>query len=140
MTAIATTRQITVARGLAVLLSAFLIYMGVGFLVDPHGSAASFGVPTWTHADGDAFLAMVKGDRDIAFGLVILAVTVTATPRVLGWALLAAAVAPVGDMLIVLSSGGSPAVAFGVHGAAALFVALSGLFALTRAGGQTSDV
>lgn len=124
------TRTVTrdrVVAGLTILLSGFILYIGTVYLLDPLGTAATFGVPTWPHTE--SFL-LVKGVRDVVSGLVLLTVLATGTYKVLGWVLLAMAVTPVGDMLIVLSSGGSTAMAFGVHGATALVVALSGLFVL----------
>lgn len=66
-------------------------------------------------------------------GLVVLAAMATGSRRALGWVLLAAAVTPVGDMLIVLTSGGLPATAFGVHGATAAVVAPAGILVLRGA-------
>lgn len=129
MTAITATRQTIIIRAMAVLLSGFIIVIGLAYLLDPVGSAATFGVPTWPH---DPAFPAVKGVRDIASGLVVLAVLFTAGRRVLGWVFLAAATIPIGDMLIVLTSGGSPATAFGVHGATALVMILCGVYILSR--------
>jgi hypothetical protein len=79
----------------------------------------------WPHGEGDAFLS-VKGLRDVVSGLVMLAVLAKGSRRTLGWAMLAESLTPIGDMLIVLSSGGKPAIAFGVHGATAAGVILAG--------------
>jgi len=76
-------------------------------------------------AGTDPFLR-VKGVRDITSGLVVLALLATRQPRMVAIGMLAEAVIPVGDALIVLGNGGSPAIAFGVHGAtAAAMVAAS---------------
>ncbi|WP_268246793.1 DUF4267 domain-containing protein [Amycolatopsis oliviviridis] len=54
--------------------------------------------------------------------------------RAVGWALLALAFIPVGDMLIVLTHNGSPGAAFGIHGAtAAVMVLLSAMFLIRPA-------
>lgn len=60
------------ATGLAALGGAFIIYIGLSYLLAPQAAAAGFGVPTWPRRDGTAFLA-VKGVRDIATGLVLFA-------------------------------------------------------------------
>ena len=71
--------------------------------------------------DGSArpYLA-VKGIRDIASGLVLLAVLARGDRRTTGSTALAAATIPFGDMIVVLTRGGSPRVALGVHGATCL--------------------
>ncbi|MER7209922.1 DUF4267 domain-containing protein [Streptosporangium sp. NPDC000239] len=110
---------------LAVVGALFIGYIGVSYLVAPQSMAPDFGLPSWPQGEGAGFLA-VKGIRDVVSGLVILAITLTGNRRVLGWAMLAIALTPVGDMLLVLLSGGTPAIAFGVHGATAAMVALTG--------------
>ncbi|GAB2622239.1 membrane protein [Paractinoplanes abujensis] len=110
------------AYGLAVLLNLFILFIGFRFLLSPQQAAAGYGVPS----PAGAYLT-VKGDRDVTFGLVGLAVLVGAGLPGGAWFMLAAAVAPLGDMLIVLRHGGSRATAFGVHFATALIVLLSSL-------------
>jgi hypothetical protein len=115
----------TIGVVLAAVGALSIFSIGVGYLLAPQAMAAGFGLPSWPQDEGVGFLA-VKGARDVASGLVILAVLVTGSRRVLGWAMLAIASAPFGDMLIVLSSGGDAATAYGVHGATAAAVVLSG--------------
>ena len=93
------------ATGIAVLTGLFIIYIGLEYLLAPQAAAAGFGVPTWPQREGTAFLA-VKGVRDIATGLVVGALLLSGHRRALGWAMLAFAFIPVGDMVIVLSQGG----------------------------------
>ncbi len=109
------------ATGIAVLTGLFIIYIGLEYLLAPQAAAAGFGVPTWPQREGTAFLA-VKGVRDIATGLVVGALLLSGHRRALGWAMLAFAFIPVGDMVIVLSQGGSPATALGIHGLTAVVV------------------
>ncbi|MGH3504956.1 MAG: DUF4267 domain-containing protein [Nocardioidaceae bacterium] len=120
-----------VATVLALLLAAFLIYMGIGFMVDPLGNAAGFGLPesSWPGADAAAFLN-VKGGRDIGLGLVVLALLFARQPRAMGWALLAMALMPVIDATVVLSYGGSLAAVLSIHISAAVCVAVTGLLQL----------
>ncbi|MEU5868795.1 DUF4267 domain-containing protein [Nonomuraea sp. NPDC047529] len=115
----------TVGVVLAFVGALFIGYVGVSYLLAPQSMAPNFGLPSWPHGEGAGFLA-VKGVRDLASGLVILAVLMTGNRRVLGWVVLAAALTPIGDMFIVLLSGGDPATAFGVHGATAAAVVLAG--------------
>ncbi|WP_214410156.1 DUF4267 domain-containing protein [Sphaerisporangium fuscum] len=103
----------------------FIGYVGVCYLLAPQSMAPNFGLPSWPHGEGAGFLP-VKGARDLTSGLVILTVLVTGNRRVLGWVMLATALTPIGDMFIVLLSGGEPATAFGVHGATAATVILAG--------------
>jgi hypothetical protein len=109
------------ATGIAVLTGLFIIYVGLAYLLAPQAAAAGFGVPTWPQREGTAFLA-VKGVRDIATGLVVGALLLSGHRRALGWAMLAFAFIPVGDMVIVLSQGGAPATALGIHGLTAAVV------------------
>ncbi|MCX5199375.1 DUF4267 domain-containing protein [Streptomyces sp. NBC_00249] len=99
-------------------------FIGLSYLLAPQATAPDFGIPTWPQHDGAAFLA-VKGVRDIATGLVVLALLLTGHRRALGWAMAAIAFVPAGDMVIVLTSGGPAGTAYGVHGFTALAVAVT---------------
>lgn len=114
---------------LAALGAAFIIYVGLSYLIAPQATAADFGIPTWPRQEGAAFLA-VKGVRDIATGLVILALLLTGHRRALGWATAAIAFVPLGDAVIVLNSGGAAATALGVHGSTAAAVLLTAVLLL----------
>jgi Domain of unknown function (DUF4267) len=92
-----------------------IIPIGTRFLVRPEAAAAGFGLRT---APRDPYLA-VKGIRDIASGLVLL-LALAHDRRIAGRTALAAATIPLGDMILVLTRGGSRRVAFGVHGATGL--------------------
>lgn len=109
---------------LAAIGAAFIVYVGLSYLLAPQATAAGFGLPTWPQHDGAGFLA-VKGVRDIATGLVIFALLLARQRRALGWAMTAIAFVPAGDMVIVLAGGGPAAQAYGVHGVTALAVALT---------------
>ncbi|MFF3399930.1 DUF4267 domain-containing protein [Streptomyces sp. NPDC002659] len=112
------------ATVLAALGGAFIIYVGLSYLLTPQTTAADFGLPTWPRHDGTGFLA-VKGVRDIATGLVVFALLLSGHRRALGWAMLAISFVPVGDLVIVLSNDGSPGTAYGVHGVTAVAVAVT---------------
>ncbi|MFI9561208.1 DUF4267 domain-containing protein [Nonomuraea endophytica] len=115
----------TVGTVLTVVGALFIGYVRVSYLLAHQSMAPDFGLPSWPHGEGVGFLA-VKGVRDVVSGLVILAVLVTGNRRVLVWVMLPMALTPIGDVFIVLLSGGETAIAFGVHGATAAAVILAG--------------
>lgn len=110
----------TVANVLAGLIGAGIIFIGVRGIWAPQ-AAAGFGIPDTPTEDRTfhAWLA-VKAVRDIASGLFIFILLAGATPHLLGWFMLAAAVIPAGDALIVLRSNGPKAAVYGIHGATAV--------------------
>lgn len=69
--------------------------------------------PPASDADTRAWLRP-KGIRDIAAGLIVLAMMLTADRHLVGIALLVEAIIPLGDMSIVLGSGGSKSRAFSI--------------------------
>lgn len=103
------------------LIAAGIIYVGASYLLAPTRTAAGFGVPNPPAANP---FYSVKGVRDIASGLLTIGLMIFATPAVLAVGLLAMVVIPLGDMLIVLRSGGTRTAALGIHGttAAAMLV------------------
>jgi hypothetical protein len=111
---------ITVANVLAGLIGVGIIVIGVRVFWAPQ-AAAGFGIPD-TRTEDRAVQAWltVKAVRDIASGVFVFVLLIAATPQVLGWFMLAAALIPTGDALIVLRSNGPRAVAYGVHGATAV--------------------
>ena len=101
---------------LAALMAAGIIVIGCFYLVSPERISGTFGLkPPASDADTRAWLRP-KGIRDVAAGLVVLAMMLTADVRSVGIALLVEAIIPLGDMSIVLVSGGSKSRAFSVHG------------------------
>ena len=101
---------------LAVLLAMGIIFIGCFYLVSPERISGTFGLkPPASDADTRAWLRP-KGIRDIAAGLVVLTMMLTADTRFVGIALLVLAIVPFGDMSIILGSGGSKSKAFSVHG------------------------
>lgn len=109
----------------------FVLYLGLSFLIAPQWAVPGFGLPEWPQGAADAFLN-VKGDRDLAFGAVLLMLLLTRQFRAFGWVLLATSVAPFGDMAIVLARGGSPVAAFAIHFATAVSIAALGAFIAWR--------
>ncbi|MFI1337095.1 DUF4267 domain-containing protein [Streptomyces sp. NPDC020845] len=112
-----------IAYGLAVFLTLFVVFIGARFLVSPQAAATGFGVPAKPH--GDAAYLTVKGLRDLTSGVIGLALLAFADAHAVGWYMLAVALTPLGDTLIVLRNGGTKAAAFGIHFATAMVVLIS---------------
>ena len=114
----------TVAALVVALLGCVLImFIGGRFLLAPRVAMAGFGVPE----DSLRALTSIKGVRDITSGVVPLVVLAAAGHQAFGWALVAAAITPVGDAIIVRTNGGTLAHALSVHGATALVLVAAGL-------------
>ncbi|WP_026204599.1 DUF4267 domain-containing protein [Actinomycetospora chiangmaiensis] len=98
-----------------------IIPIGVRFLAAPKAAQAGYGLTTTPENP----YGRAKGIRDIATGLMTLAVLARGDGRLAGQVGLAAATIPLGDMVVVLRSGGRPQDAFGIHGATCLVMAAS---------------
>jgi len=72
-------------------------------------------------------LTEIKGVRDMTSGVVLLVVWAAADTTALGWVLVAAALTPTADALVVLTNGGELATALGVHGLTAALLLAAGL-------------
>ncbi|EID55139.1 DUF4267 domain-containing protein [Saccharomonospora xinjiangensis] len=114
---------------IAGLVGVAIIIIGVLALAMP-SNAAGFGIPG-TRTDDPVFRSWlsVKSARDIASGVVLLALLATASNPVIGVALLGFTLAPIGDAAAVLCARGPRGAAYGIHGATAV-VMLVGSFAL----------
>jgi hypothetical protein len=112
---------------LAALIAVGIIVIGCFYLAAPQRISGSFGLkPPAPDADTRAWLRP-KGIRDIAAGLIVLTMMLTADTRLLGIVLLVFAIIPLGDMSIVLGSGGSKSTAFSVHGVTCAVMVIVGL-------------
>jgi len=112
---------------LAALIAVAIIVIGCFYLASPERVSGSFGLkPPASDADTRAWLRL-KGIRDVASGLVVLTMMLTADRRLVGTALLVFAIIPFGDMSIVLGSGGSKSRAFSIHGVTCAVMLLVGL-------------
>jgi len=101
---------------LAVLLAVGIIVIGCFYVLSPERISGTFGLkPPAPDADTRAWLRP-KGVRDVAAGVVVLAMMLTADRRSVGIVLLVEAIIPFGDMSINLGSGGSKSRAFSIHG------------------------
>ena len=109
---------------LTIVIGALVMFIGLRFLLQPRSAAAGYGVPADPDQPGTGAYLAVKGVRDGIYGVLTLVLLFTASHHVLAWFLLAAAVLPLADAVIVLRQGGSRAVAFGIHFATALVLLL----------------
>ena len=101
---------------LAALMAVGIIVIGCFYLVSPERISGTFGLkPPASDAATRAWLRP-KGIRDVVAGLVVLTMMLTADGRLVGIALLIEAIIPLGDMSIILGSGGSRSRALSIHG------------------------
>ncbi|OBJ59911.1 DUF4267 domain-containing protein [Mycobacterium asiaticum] len=107
------------AYTLAGVIATAIVFIGARFIVAPRVAAAGYGVLPDLDQPGVRAYLSVKGVRDIASGLFVVILIVAGATQLLGWIILAATVIPVADTAIVLSHGGSKAVAWTVHGSTA---------------------
>jgi hypothetical protein len=112
---------------LAVIMAAAVMVIGGFYLLSPQRISASFGLQPPAPDAGTRAWLRLKGIRDLASGLVVLAMTLTAQSRLVGIALLVFAIVPFGDMSIILGSGGRKAAAFSVHGVTCAAMLVVGL-------------
>lgn len=112
---------------LAALVAVGIIVIGCFYLASPQRVLGSFGLkPPASDADTLAWLRL-KGIRDIASGLVVLAMMLAEDWRLVGIVVLVEAVIPFGDMSIILGSGGSKSHAFSMHGVTCAVMIFVGL-------------
>jgi hypothetical protein len=111
----------------AALIAVAIIVIGCFYLVSPERISGTFGLkPPASDDDTRAWLRL-KGTRDVVAGLVVLAMMLTADNRSVGIVLLVEALIPLGDMSIILGSGGSKSKAFSVHGVTCAVMIVVGL-------------
>ncbi|UJP11225.1 DUF4267 domain-containing protein [Microbacterium sp. KUDC0406] len=119
------------ANTLTVILALMIGYVGVSYLLDPGGTAPNFGMPAWPEGEAAAFLS-TKGARDLVTGILPLALLFTGQRRALGWAMSIIALVPLLDAILILSNGGSTAMAVWVHLLTAVLTFGTGLLLLTE--------
>lgn len=119
-----------IATVLAALIGLAVVAMGTTGMLKPQ-FYMNFGIPG-TPADDPVLnhWLTVKGGRDIGAGLMLLVATLLGTTFLAGWVMLAAAVMPVFDALIVLRAKGPRAAAYGVHLATAAAMVVIGVLLL----------
>jgi hypothetical protein len=112
---------------LAALLAAGIIVIGCFYFLSPERISGTFGLKApASDADTRGWLRP-KGVRDVVAGLVVLAMMLTADRGSVGIVLLVEALIPLGDMSIVLGSGGSKSRAFSIHGVTCAVMLVVGL-------------
>jgi hypothetical protein len=112
---------------LAAFMAVAIIVIGCFYLISPERMTGSFGLkPPASDTDTRAWLRL-KGIRDVVSGLVVLTMMLTTDTRSVGIALLVEAIVPLGDMSIVLRSGGSKSKAFSIHGVTCAVMLVVGL-------------
>ncbi|HEV2422269.1 MAG TPA: DUF4267 domain-containing protein [Candidatus Acidoferrales bacterium] len=116
-----------IALILAALIAVGIIVIGCFYLASPERVSGSFGLkPPASDTDTRAWLRL-KGIRDVASGVVVLAMMLTMDWRLVGIVVLVEAVIPFGDMSIILGSGGSKSHALSIHGVTCAVMLVVGL-------------
>ncbi|WP_051469087.1 DUF4267 domain-containing protein [Actinomadura oligospora] len=110
------------ATGIAIVTGLLVTYFGLGFLLNPH-AADGFGIKPWPTGNATGYFD-VKGFRDLAIGGAVFTLLALRQHRALAWIMLFDLLLPVGDMLTVMTHGGTVAFALAVHGSAAALLAL----------------
>ena len=111
----------------ATLIAVVIIVIGCFYLVSPERISGTFGLkPPASDTATRAWLRL-KGIRDVAAGLVVLTTMLTTDTRAVGITLLVEAIIPLGDMSIILGSGGSKSRALAIHGVTCVVMLVGGL-------------
>ncbi|GAB2994437.1 DUF4267 domain-containing protein [Mycobacterium bourgelatii] len=121
----------TIGYTLAGVIAAGIIFIGARFIVAPRVAAAGYGVSAELDERSVRAYLSVKGIRDMASGLFVIILLAAGATHLLGWIMLAATIIPVGDTAIVLASGGSKSIAWGVHGLTAAVMLVTTALLLT---------
>lgn len=120
--------MIVTAYVLVSIVTLMIIAIGLGYSFAPAKMAPGFGFTT-VPENADSFFNL-KGVRDIASGLIALALMLYGDNHALGWAVLAASFIAFGDMATVLRHHGKKATAFGVHGLTGAVMVVAALLLL----------
>lgn len=119
--------MIQIGYALSGLIAAAILFLGTRFWLAPATASAAFGIAESPPlSTGFSAWLSVKGTRDIAAGLFVILLMTNGSPHVLGDFMLAASLIAFGDMVTVLRSGGSRALAFGMHGLTGLVIVATG--------------
>lgn len=116
-----------IVNGIALLVALAIIAIGTGYIATPMTMARSFGLPLPEDGPNIPWWLRLKGVRDIAAGLLVLAFMVWGAQREIGIVLLVEAIIPIGDMLLILAAKGSSKSAFGIHGLTAVVMLLAAI-------------
>jgi hypothetical protein len=113
--------------GIAALVALAIIVIGALYVSRPRAAVRSFGLPLPEDGPNFAWWLRLKGVRDIAAGLTVLAMMMWGGPHMVGIILLVEALIPIGDMLVILAAKGSARAAIGMHGLTALLMILAAI-------------
>jgi hypothetical protein len=113
--------------GVALLAAIGIIGIGLMYLLQPRVMTPNFGLPLPEEGRNIVWWLRLKGSRDIASGLVVLALMIWGSHTLLGIILLIEAIIPTADMSLILAAKGSARTAFGVHGLTAALMILAAI-------------
>ena len=113
------------SNGVALLVAIGIIAIGIMYLTRPRTATESFGLPLPEQGANIAWWLRLKGARDAASGLVVLALMAWGTPQTVGIVLLIEAMIPASDMSLILAAKGSTERALGIHGLTAALMILA---------------
>jgi hypothetical protein len=117
-----------IALSVTVLIAVGIMVIGCFYLVSPERISGSFGLKPPASDAGTRSWLRLKGIRDVVSGLVVLTMMLAADGRLVGIALVVEAIIPLGDMSIILGSGGSKSRALLVHSVTCAVMLVAGLF------------
>ncbi|MDI6029148.1 DUF4267 domain-containing protein [Corticibacterium sp. UT-5YL-CI-8] len=109
--------------GVALLVSIGIIAIGAMYLARPATAMRSFGLPLPAEGESTMWWLRLKGVRDVATGLLVLALMMRGDLQIVGVTLLVDALIPLGDMLLILGAKGSTRAALSIQGFTALLMA-----------------
>lgn len=115
------------SNGVALLVATGIIAIGIMYLTQPRAATESFGLPLPEQGANIAWWLRLKGSRDMASGLVVLAMMAWSTPQTVGIVLLIEAMIPTSDMALILAAKGSTNRALGIHGLTAALMILAAI-------------
>ena len=119
--------MILIGNVLSGLIALAIIFLGSRFWFAPASASADFGIAgSPPPSTGFSAWLSVKGTRDIGSGLFVILLMANGSPRLLGEFMLVASLIAFGDMATVLRSGGSKALAYGMHGLTGLVIVATG--------------
>jgi hypothetical protein len=116
-------------------LALAIIAIGTSYVANPVDTTRSFGLPLPEEGPNIPWWLRLKGVRDIAAGMLVLAIMLWGSARDVGLVLLVSAIIPTGDMMLILAARGKTGSALGIHGITAALMVVVGV--LTIVGGQT---
>ena len=119
--------------GVAVLVALAIMAIGVMYLARPASVMPSFGLALPRDDTGMSPWVRLKGSRDLASGLLVLALVAWGDHVLLGAALAILAIIPLGDMTVILAANGSTRTAVTVHGLTGALMILAAILLMAGA-------